>query len=129
MQEIIVHSEGYCRQAVAKYIVLFADNLTRSDNCLMTCTATHAVLLANSNPLLDGAVLADDVAAPVEATMAAVSSSLLDDVVSATAAEGTTAVNTRASAVTLSSSRAREVNTRISLTEVRGALIVEEIQC
>lgn len=95
----------------------------------MTCTATHAVLFADCNPLLDCAVLADDVAAPVEATVAAVSPPLLDDVVSPTAAEGTAAVNARASAVTLSSSRAREVNTRISLAEVRGTLIVEEIQC
>jgi len=95
----------------------------------MTRTVQLAVLFANSNPLLEGAVLADDVAAPVEATVAAVCSSLLDDVVSATAAQGTTTVNTRASAVALSPSRTRKVDTRVSLAEVRGALIVEEIQC
>lgn len=95
----------------------------------MTRPATLDVLFANCNPLLDGAILADDVAAPVESTVAAVCSSLLDDVVSATAAQGTTTVNARASAVALSSSCAREVNTRVSLAEVRGALIVEEIQC
>jgi hypothetical protein len=48
---------------------------------------THTMLLANCNPLLNGAVLADDVAAPMEATMTTVSSSLLDDIVPATAAE------------------------------------------
>jgi len=95
----------------------------------VTRTVTLAVLFANSNPLLDGAVLADDVAAPVEATVAAVCSSLLDDVISATAAQGTTTINARASAIALSSSRARKVNTSVSLAEVRGALIVEEIQC
>ena len=129
MQAIIVHSESCCEQAVAKHVVLFTHNSTRSENSLVTCMATQAVLFANGNPLLDGAVLADDVAAPVEATVTAFSSSLFDDVVSATAAQGTTAVNTRASAVTLSSSRAREVNTRVSLAEVRGSLIVQEIQC
>lgn len=95
----------------------------------MTRKVTLAVLFANSNPLLDGAVLADDIATPVKATVAAVCSSLLDDVVSATTAQGTTTVNACASAVALSSSRARKVNTRVSLAEVRGALIVEEIQC
>jgi hypothetical protein len=89
---------------------------------------THTMLLANCNPLLDCAVLANDVTAPVEATMAPVGSSLLDDVVTATAAEGATTVDTGASAITLSPGCTREVHVRISFAEVRGTLVVKKVQ-
>jgi hypothetical protein len=87
------------------------------------------MLLANCNPLLNGAVLTDDVTAPMEATMATVGSSLLDDVVPATAAEGATTVDAGASAITLSPGCTREVHIRISFTEVRRTLVVQKVQC
>jgi len=87
------------------------------------------MLFAHCDPFLSRAVLAHDVAAPVEAAVAAVSPSLLDDVVTATAAQRAAAVYRRASAITLSSNRAREVDTGISLAEVRGTLVVEKVQC
>jgi hypothetical protein len=76
------------------------------------------MLFADCDPLLNGAVLTDDIAAPVEAAVAAVGSSLLDDVVSATAAQGATAVDAGARAVALPPSRAGEVHTGVSLAEV-----------
>lgn len=90
---------------------------------------THTILLANCDPLLNSAVLAHDVAAPVEAAMTAVGSSLLDDVVSATAAEGATTVDAGASTITLSPGRTREVHIRIFFAEVRGTLVVQKVQC
>ena len=90
---------------------------------------SHTLLLANRDPLLNRAVLAHDVAAPVEPAMAAVGFSLLDDVVSAAAAEGATAVDAGASAVTLSPGRTREVHIRIFFAEVRGTLVVQKVQC
>jgi hypothetical protein len=91
--------------------------------------ATHTTLLANCNPLLNGTVLTDYVTTPVEATMAAVGSSLLDDIVAATTAEGTTTVDAGASTITLPPGRAREVHIRISFAEVRGTLVVQKLQC
>lgn len=75
-------------------------------------------LFADCDPLLSGAVLTDDVAAPVEAAVATVSPSLFDDVVTATAAEGPAAINAVASAVALPPNRAGEVHTGVSLAEV-----------
>lgn len=87
------------------------------------------MLFAHRDPLLSGTVLADDVTTPVEAAVTAVGSALLDDVVSATAAEGATAVEASASAVTLSSGCAREVHAGVPLAEVGRTLVVEEVQC
>jgi hypothetical protein len=87
------------------------------------------MLLADCNPLLNGAVLTVNVTAPMEATVTAVGSSLLDDVVATATAERATAVYAAAGAVALPPCRAREVHVRISFAEVRGALVIQEIQC
>lgn len=91
--------------------------------------ATHAMLLADCNPLLSGAVLTVYVTAPMEATVAAVGSSLLDDVVSTTTAEGATTVDAATGTIALSPCRTREVHMRIPFAEVRGTLVVQEVQC
>jgi hypothetical protein len=91
--------------------------------------ATHTMLLADCNPLFNGAVLTVDVTAPMEAAVAAIGSSLLDDIVSTTTTEGATTVDATAGTIALSPCRTREVHFRIPFAEVRRTLVVEEVQC
>lgn len=75
---------------------------------------------------MDGAVFADDVAAPLEAAVALLDAFLLDDVVAASAAQRRAVVHAAAGAVALSPSRAREVEAGVSFAEIGRLLVVKQ---
>lgn len=81
--------------------------------------------VADGHPLVYGAVLAQHVAAPLEAAVALLDALLLDDVVAAAAAQRRAVVHAAAGAVAAAAARAREVEAGVPLAEV-GRLLVEE---
>lgn len=83
-------------------------------------------LLAHVDPLGEAALLAQHVAAPVEAAVAALAARLLQDVVSATATQRAAAVRAVTGLVAQPSLRAGRVHRRVPLTKVRRLLEVDQ---
>lgn len=74
-----------------------------------------------------GAVLADDVAAPLEATVALLDAFALHHVVAASAAQRRAVVDGAAAAVALAATGARQVEAGVSLAKVGRLLVVEQL--
>lgn len=85
------------------------------------CSFTHV------DPLCDPALITQHVAAPVEATVAALAACLPQNVVSAAAAQRVACVHPWTTLVADAALSARRVHGRIALTEVRGLLKVNQL--
>lgn len=83
--------------------------------------------LANGDPLLDGAVLALHVAAPVKLAPASLGASLPDDVVASPAAQRRATVARLAGFVAPATGGAGYVHGQVPLAEVWRFLVVEEL--
>lgn len=84
-------------------------------------------LLADVDPLCETTLLAQHVATPVEPAIAALAACLSQDVVSTAAAQRAAAVCAVAGFVADATLRARRVNGRIALTEIRRLLKVHQL--
>lgn len=85
-------------------------------------------LFANSDPLLDGAIVAHDRATPMEATVASFRPFLADDVITSTAAKRLAIVQFVSRLVATSSGNARIVNIRPLFAEVGRSLVEEQVR-
>lgn len=85
------------------------------------------VSLADVDPLRDAALLTQHVAAPVETAVASLTARLLQDVMSAAAAQAAAVVHVLAGLVADPSLCAWRVQGRVSLTEIGGLLEVHQL--
>lgn len=88
---------------------------------------SYTYLLADVDPLCDSALLTEHVAAPVEAAVAPLTTCLLQDVVSPSAAQRPAAVHAVAGLVADPSLGAQGVQGRLPLTEVWRLLKVDQL--
>ena len=85
-------------------------------------------LFANGDPLFRGAILADDLAAPLKFAMAPLRPFLTDHVVASTAAKGLTVVRVVGRLAAAPSRDARKVHVRPLFAKVGTPLVKEEIR-
>lgn len=91
------------------------------------CVQEATGLLTNVDPLSDSTLLTEHVAAPVEAAVAPLTTCLLQDVVSPSAAQRPAAVHAVAGLVADPSLGAQGVQGRLPLTEVWRLLKVDQL--
>jgi len=90
--------------------------------------ATDDGLLAHGDPLFDGAVIADDGAAPLETALATFGPLLTDNIVASAAAQRLTVVQIGTGLVAAPAHYARVVVLRFAVTEIRRSLVEEKIR-